>query len=144
MKLHIHSTHQAVTLLEMLLVMTIIAILAGLLLPTVARAYRHAQNKAYEWGVDDECGLTRERLRKFFEHHPPTRSWTQQELSQNGVFDAFVAKWMDAGRIHYHPFTTGNTNGFVVMSFWVSNYVSTNGQPAEQDINIVKSEVLQR
>jgi prepilin-type N-terminal cleavage/methylation domain-containing protein len=108
---------KGLTLIELLCVISIITILLGLSLGTIMKARRHAEVRLYYaegWRVFYN---SEKRLHDFYQTKTNYPAWTVDELEQNGVFDSNTLKWMQDGLIEYHPFSSADPNGKVVMRF---------------------------
>jgi prepilin-type N-terminal cleavage/methylation domain-containing protein len=143
MKIRIFNDERALTLIELMLVLAIIAILAALLVPAILKAHRHAQTTVYKLTLFQEYDATKERFQAFISTHTASHVWTVEDLSHGGVFDSYILHWIDAGRIQYFPFTTNDADNKIVMDFWQDDHNSRRDLPvgSETHLDMLKKQI---
>lgn len=113
-------------MIELLCVMAIIAILASLLLPAVARAYRRAKAMSEEFDEPVIADMLRDKLRDYCAGHAQYQFDTKADLQNKCVFPPKCQQWIDDSHTTFTPFTHLDPTNKVVISFhYGRNYART-------------------
>src|SRR5947208_5073568 len=100
------NRRSGVSLIELLSVIVIILILAGLLLGPVLRAYRKVKGFAGEMEGPSVVELAVERLRRFHQSHPTYGFLTANYLHRQAIFDSKFMQYLREKKVNYFAFSS--------------------------------------
>lgn len=107
----------AVTLMELLCVITIIGILASLLLPAVLRAYNRAREFNEEMEGPSIIEMIRDESRKYCVGHAGFQFSNKADFAQKCAFAPKASDWVLAWKTQFVPFGYMDSTNKVVLSF---------------------------
>ena len=117
-----HLSHQrnsrAFTLIELLCVMTIILILAGLSLGPVVRAYNKARNFAWENDARQLVDHFRDRMSRNFGTALKYPALSIDQLYEAGLIDYRLRTFLKDKRVEFYPFSSESLDNTLIL--WVS------------------------
>jgi prepilin-type N-terminal cleavage/methylation domain-containing protein len=116
-KRDLRQTARGVTLIELLCVMVIICILASLLLPTVARAYRRVKAMSEEGEEGSVAELLRHKVRGYCANRATYFFDTKVDLETKCVLDPKCTEWIDKSATVFTPFNNLDSTNKIVVSF---------------------------
>jgi prepilin-type N-terminal cleavage/methylation domain-containing protein len=93
-----------VTLVELLCVMSILAILASLLLPAVARAYGRARGFAEEFEAPEVASMLCHSTRNYCTANPQFQFTSKTDLADKCRLASKCRGWIEAGATEFIPF----------------------------------------
>jgi competence protein ComGC len=109
---------QALTLVELLGVVGILGVLVALAIGPIQKARRNADLKIYKATMRRVYPSVREDLQKFYSGKTNFPAWTASDLHKMGIFDKQLLRWMEAGWVIYHPFSSDSPDKHLVISFY--------------------------
>jgi prepilin-type N-terminal cleavage/methylation domain-containing protein len=125
-----HRAAAAFTLIEMLLVIGIIGILAGLLLGPINKAYTSTQNKAWRAQARDFYDYMQEHLAKYYQANPNYPVLTARDLYQQNVFNDRIMNFLRCPHVQYTPFSLSDPTNKVIFQIdedWLNQQKSAPG-----------------
>src|SRR5436190_8559305 len=110
----------AFTLVELLCVVTIIGILAGLMLGPIARA--HARARDFKWQGEYAILMNdfRDRLANRFAGQKSYPAFSADALYENGIIDLRLHDFLKDKRVEYFPFSSIDPDEMVILKVSVS------------------------
>jgi hypothetical protein len=113
-----HRNGEALTLLELLLCIAIVAFLFGLIGGAVQKARHRADLKIYQAAMPRVFPAVREDLQRFYSDKTNYRAWSATEMHKMGVFDRQLMRWIKNGWVIYHPFSSADAGNHLVIDFY--------------------------
>ena len=126
----------AVTLIELLCVMAIIAILASLLLPTVMRVYVRIKGQAEEFEAEDVAHMLKHETRNYCAAHPQYQFNSKSELADQCVLAPKPRNWVLASTTDFVPFSYLDVTNKLVLSVHIGPKGATLYQFTKGDLSI--------
>lgn len=111
------------TLIELMCVLTIIAILVGLMLGPVSRAYLKAKRFRWEMEAGVLVDRFRERLSARFGSLGPEVKYpplTVQQLYDAAIIDSEVRRFLEDKRVEYFPFSSETPEETIILTVSIS------------------------
>lgn len=106
-------------MIELLCVMVIIAILASLLLPTVARVYRRVKGWAEVNEAPEVADMLRHSTRGYCTSHPQFSFAGKSDFEDKCLLNPKCRVWIDASTTQFIPFSYGDPTNEVVLSVFL-------------------------
>lgn len=107
---------KAVTLIELLCVVAIIAILASMLLPTVLRAYNRAREFDEEMSGPGILEMIRNQSRNYCVGHPVFQFTSKSDFAKKCAFGPKAGDWVLGSRSDFVPFGYMDPTNKIVLS----------------------------
>ncbi|MBI4662065.1 MAG: type II secretion system protein [Verrucomicrobia bacterium] len=107
------------SLIELLCVIAIILILAGLIAGPILQAYRRVKEMKTEFESSGVVDLVQKRLKDFFVPLPAYPAHGLEELRRMGVFDSEMMRRVQAKEVIYHPFSSNDPEDTVIAEVLV-------------------------
>jgi prepilin-type N-terminal cleavage/methylation domain-containing protein len=126
----------AVTLLELLCVMTIIGILVALLLPAVFGAYNRVRGFAQEWDADEVAMMLEKETRNYCAAHLQYAFGSKDDLATKCVLAPKCRDWLRAPSTDFVPFTYLDPTNMIVLSVHLGPKQATLYQFTKGDLSI--------
>lgn len=101
--------------MELLCVISIIAILATLLLGAVGRAYARAKRMKREIETPALYERFHDRLAQFCQAHAYYPPLTASQLHEIGVFDSTIMDFLRSKGVVFRPFASTNSDDMVIL-----------------------------
>ena len=119
----------ALTLVELLLVIGIIAILAALLSGPVSRAWQKVQHAGWVNKTEVRSERFIDLLEAYFQSHPDSAPMTARALHSAGVIDRDLMDFLNDTRIEYFPFNsrTPRHREILRVDFGEKTFMSSGG-----------------
>ncbi|MCI0533911.1 MAG: type II secretion system GspH family protein [Verrucomicrobiales bacterium] len=115
MKIARDSATRAFSLVELLCVIVVIGILAGLLLTAVMAAYGRVKRMQRQFEGPTFIEQIRERLTSFCEGQPAYPALTPRQFHELGVFDGRIMDFLRARGVKFHPFASSDPTNKIVL-----------------------------
>jgi prepilin-type N-terminal cleavage/methylation domain-containing protein len=93
------------SLIELLAVMAILAILMGLLLPSLGGALQRARRMKWEFEMPVHLDHVRTQLKAFYSTQATYPALTLEQLAQLKVLDERTVRFLRTKGVEFHPFT---------------------------------------
>lgn len=118
-KRRLRRSDAAVTMIELLCVMVIIAILAGLLLPTVARAYRRVRGWAEVNEAPEVAELLRHATRSYCKANPNFAFASKSDFESKCLLNPKCRVWVEASLTQFVPFGYADPTNEIVLTVFL-------------------------
>lgn len=105
MLVHLRRRFHGFSLIELLAVMAILAILVGLLLPSLGGALQRARRMKWEFEADAHLDHVRTHLKAFYTTQATYPALTLEQLRQLKVLDERAVRFLRTKGVEFHPFT---------------------------------------
>jgi prepilin-type N-terminal cleavage/methylation domain-containing protein len=116
MKTSLSRSRRGVTLIELLCVIGIIAVLAGLLLGPVGRAMRNARNMQWADQAGARAEAVTQQLRTFLGDRQDFPTLTLESLEGLNVFQPAEKKFLHDPRVKFYPITGSDPDEAIFLS----------------------------
>jgi prepilin-type N-terminal cleavage/methylation domain-containing protein len=108
---------RGVSLVELLCVIAIIAIVASLLLPTVARAYNRVRSMSEEWEGPGIIQMLVHESRRYCTANPQFKFASKSDYADQCGFAPKCRDWLQASTTDFVPFSRLDPTNKVVLTF---------------------------
>ncbi len=125
----------AVTLIELLCVMAIIAILASMLLPTIYRVFERIKGTAEEFEGAGIAEMLVKETRSYCAAHPSYSFNSKSELADKCGLAPKPRTWVQAIRTEFVPFNYGSPSNLIVLSVHTGRKHATLYQFTKNDLS---------
>jgi len=110
------SSRAAVSLIELLCVMAIIDILAGLLLGSVGRAYKRAKQFGQEMNEPAHVDELRTKVIAYAQAHPVFPRLSLDDLVRVTAINSRCERWLRSPEVEYMSFASSDPDEKVVLA----------------------------
>ena len=122
------------TLIELLAVIAIIGILAGLLLGAVSKAHAYAKDKVWRLTASDMSTYIRDHLLKRYQSQTNYPALTADQLHQQNVFDDRIMDFLSCPHVQFIPFSSSDLDSKYILTidgYWIDGTKPVPGQTNE-------------
>ena len=133
---HHRAGNTAVTLIELLCVMAIIAILSSLLLPAVLRAYTRIKGAAEELEAEEVAHMLKQETRNYCAAYPRYQFNGKADLADKCVLAPKCRSWVQASTTDFVPFDYLDPTNKIVLSVHLGPKHRTLCQFTKGDLSI--------
>ncbi len=126
----------AVTLIELLCVIAILAILASLLLPAVFRAYERVKGTAEEFEAPEIAHMLRSETRAYCTSQPKYSFASKAELVEKCHLASKCADWVRASATEFTPFGYLDASNAIVLTVHIGRRHATTYSFTKADLSI--------